>query len=156
MARAHSCNKTLRERFEEKYVPCPMSGCWLWTASVIRTGYGRILGSGRQLELAHRLAWMLYRGPIPDDLNVLHKCDVPGCVNPDHLYLGTPKQNAVDRVIRGRQPRGENMPISRLTEKDIVPIRQSTIGTQALAKLYGVGKRTIGQVRARETWRHVA
>lgn len=88
-------------RFEEKYIPEPNSGCWLWTASTDRTNYGRLSISGR-FHGAHRVAWMLLRGSIPKGLHILHKCDMPCCVNPDHLYPGTHSQNMVDAVRRGR------------------------------------------------------
>jgi len=76
-------------------------GCWLWRAALSTNGYGQTSRDGVQIR-AHRLAWELERGPIPVGLLVLHRCDVPTCVNPDHLFLGTNKDNSRDMAAKGR------------------------------------------------------
>lgn len=76
-------------------------GCWLWTAYRIPEGYGRVK-LGRTLHLAHRVSYEMHIGPIPKDLCVLHHCDVPGCVNPAHLFVGTHRDNRIDCVSKGR------------------------------------------------------
>ena len=96
---------TLRERFEAKYVPEPMTGCWLWTAGLDAHGYARIhvrTDSGWRPLKASRVAWLLYRGPIPYGLQVNHRCDTPACVNPDHLWLGTQRDNLRDMCAKKR------------------------------------------------------
>ena len=96
------------ERFEEKFIPEPNSGCWLWTAALAHPppgDYGVFKIGGRQRG-AHVASWMLHRGPTGDKW-VLHKCDTPSCVNPDHLYLGDVKTNAADRVRRNRSATGQ-------------------------------------------------
>lgn len=85
---------------EEKWIPEPNSGCWLWIASVNNDGYG-FFGMGGRTMSAHRASWILHRGAIPKGKYVLHKCDVRQCVNPDHLYLGTQFDNMRDASIRG-------------------------------------------------------
>ena len=92
---------TLEERFEEKYIPEPNSGCWLWLAALDTSGYGKFNMAGRILG-AHRVSWELHQGSIPEGKNVLHTCDIPSCVNPNHLYIGTQKDNAKDMHDRGR------------------------------------------------------
>lgn len=84
-------------------LPEPNSGCWLWTGRYARNGYGTY-GGGRSGERisAHRLAWQEANGPVPDGLQVLHRCDVRGCVNVDHLFLGTAKDNTRDMMAKGR------------------------------------------------------
>ena len=79
--------------------------CWLWSAAVNPKGYGCLgLGTrGMGVVLAHRASWMLYKGAIPEGLSVLHSCDNPRCVNPDHLFLGTQQDNMKDRDAKGRQ-----------------------------------------------------
>ena len=97
--------KTLIERFEAKISPEPMSGCWLWTASTDGGGYGHIR-INKQLLKAPRVSYELFKGIIPPGLCVCHKCDTPACVNPDHLFLGTQKANAIDKVRKGRMVMG--------------------------------------------------
>ena len=86
---------------------CPELGpCWLWTAATTIYGYGQFFFNGR-LEGAHRVSWRLHIGEIPDGRCVLHRCDVPRCVNPAHLFLGTKRDNALDSVRKGRWPHAQ-------------------------------------------------
>jgi hypothetical protein len=98
---------TNQERFETKFSPEPNSGCWLWVGCVFSKtgGYGAFKADGKMWR-AHRFAWVLYRGLIPDGLMVLHHCDNRGCVNPEHLWLGTTDDNMADMVSKGRASRG--------------------------------------------------
>lgn len=92
--------KSVLNRFEEKYIPEPMSGCWLWIASELGNGYGQFR-MGVEV-LAHRVSYRLFKGEIPPGEVVRHTCDTPSCVNPDHLELGTYRDNNQDRDRRGR------------------------------------------------------
>lgn len=132
--------------------------CWLWTGCLGRGGYGVFRWCGLNLR-AHRVAWEVERGPVPSGLQVLHRCDRPGCVNPAHLFLGTDADNMRDRDRKDRGPRGRRNGRARLTEDAIRDIRTRVDGGQPqrhVADLYGVGKTTIGQIARRETWEHVA
>ncbi len=95
----------LSSRFKGKYRVDLASGCWLWTATKTKGGYGcASIEGGRKgiWTTAHRVSWVLFRGLIPKGLYVLHKCDNPSCVNPEHLFLGTQKDNMLDMVGKGR------------------------------------------------------
>jgi hypothetical protein len=85
-------------------MPEPNSGCWLWLGGTDRLGYGKVNVQGH--FLAHRLAYAETHGDIPEGLLVLHKCDVPSCVNPDHLYIGDDQDNMNDMAARGRGNNG--------------------------------------------------
>lgn len=89
----------------EKYEAIPEAGCWIWIGAIDKDGYGVIAGSCNGLgwrDKAHRKSYEHHKGPIPKGAHVLHKCDVTGCINPYHLYLGDPKQNGLDKKNRGR------------------------------------------------------
>ena len=93
------------DRFEKYVIPEPMSGCFLWIGSVDGGGYGTFW-DGRGRAKAHRYAWGQKHGPIPEGMHVCHKCDNPPCVNPLHLFLGTAKDNARDKIRKGREKGG--------------------------------------------------
>lgn len=155
------CGSSLRDRFRQKYVEHP-SGCWLWTAYRNRSGYGQISIGGRHdgRALAHRVSWELHRGPVPRGLCVLHRCDVPACVNPDHLFIGTNAENMSDMARKGRANpcggrwlRGEEHPNAKLNRQLVAMIRSSSKSTRALAREIGVDRRTVSLARRGITWR---
>jgi hypothetical protein len=94
--------RDIRERFYEKTIPEPNTGCLLWTASRNGSGYGTFALAWRRTAMAHRFAWELERGPVPPDLEVCHHCDTPACVNTSHLFVGTTSENKKDQVRKGR------------------------------------------------------
>lgn len=137
------------ERFQSRFRINDQTGCWDWTATKDPCGYGRITGDGG--PLAHRLSYKLHRGPIPDGLHVLHRCDNPGCVNPEHLFLGTHADNMADKTAKGRQGLR-----AKLTKAEVVAIRTSIgVPQQKLGKQYGVSKTLISYIRAGKLWTHV-
>lgn len=99
--------KTTRERFEEKYATDPSTGCWVWTGSkTLSGGYGQLSVGGVPMR-AHRFSYELHNGPIPEGLMVCHRCDVPSCVNWEHLFLGTHADNMYDRGKKRRTACGD-------------------------------------------------
>jgi hypothetical protein len=93
-------------RIERFAIPVPEAGCWLWTGRRATAGYGVITGPHQQKIGAHRAAFEAFIGPIPDGLLVCHKCDTPACCNPQHLFLGTHKDNMQDMALKGRRRSG--------------------------------------------------
>lgn len=99
------------DEFQQRVEPEPNTGCHLWTGSACKVGYGRIRPRGAPPSaspiLVHRIAWEFAYGPIPAGMKVCHRCDMPSCVNPDHLFLGTQKENMRDMFAKKRaRPRG--------------------------------------------------
>lgn len=135
-------------------------GCWLWTAYCNQKGYGRVGAEGRKVKSAHRVAWELMYGPILNGLHVLHRCDNPSCVRPDHLFLGTNKDNAGDREAKGRgnQPRGLQNGNAKLTDAFVKEIlaNKGTMTQARIAGVFGVTRSTISKVLLGKSWRHVA
>lgn len=129
---------------------------WMWTAGVNSQGYGTFWFRYR-MWLAHRAAWELFCGPIPDGMNVLHTCDTPLCTAPRHLFLGTQRDNVLDMFRKGRAntPRGERHPRAILTEATVRAIRADTRGIVAAGAAFGVSKSLVSLVRRHERWRHV-
>ena len=146
----------LAERIIANCLPEPNSGCWLWTANVNkRTGYGQVGVGHHATALAHRASYETFKGPLSSRDQVLHKCDVRSCVNPDHLFVGTHADNMRDRQEKGRQAKGEHSGLSKLTERDVMAIAKSSLGSRKLAAVYGVNKSTIQDVRRGRTWKHL-
>lgn len=163
----------IKTRFFNKIYKTPT--CWLWIGA-IRGGdckYGNIR-MGKKRILAHRLSWEIHFGKIPINKLVLHKCDNPACVNPEHLFIGTQLDNIQDRVSKDRSAkgkthkcfvhpelvyRGESCHFSRLTEKDVKEIRRKYIprkySTYKLAKEYNVTATCIYAIVRNISWKHI-
>jgi hypothetical protein len=149
--------RPIADRFWEKV---DRSGdCWRWTASTTRGGYGNFAVKKHVIKRAHRVAWVITYGAVPAGLWVLHRCDTPLCVRPEHLFLGTPGDNTADMVgkRRARGHPGSLAPNAILGEEDVLAIRAArAIGTpvKALAAQYGVARSTISHV-THDRWRHL-
>lgn len=142
----------LLNRLLSKCEPDPNSGCWLWTAGLTTNGYGStmIRVQGKQYaRRAHRLSYELHCGEIPDGMFVCHKCDTPACINPDHLFLGSPKDNVVDMIQKGRRatfvlpPRG-----AQLSAEVRADLLKREMSSRAYAEKYSMPAATV-----RSVWR---
>lgn len=138
----------------ERSIPEPNTGCWLFAKSLKNNGYGQLWWNGKRRD-AHRWAWTMARGEIPAGLHVLHSCDVRSCVNPDHLFLGTNRDNIRDMVAKGRNSRGAAHTNAKLTDEIVREIRSSSESSYILARRFGVSRAAIIKVRRRKTWAHV-
>ena len=169
------CAVPVERRFWDKVVKT--EHCWVWTGATVKER-GQLFHRGR-LDLAPRVSWELHRGLIPDGLWVLHTCDNPACVNPDHLYLGNRQDNGKDAAERGRTvailhpellprgkrhgrqtkpertARGSRHGCAKLDENTVETIRKSAAPNKTLAALYYVSRDTIEAIKARRRWKHV-
>ncbi len=123
-------------------------GCWIWGGATFDFGHAKVFWGGKHLK-GHRIAYEAFVGPIPDGLVVRHTCDVPGCLNPDHLVIGTQADNRRDCVERGRHATGSQVHTSKLTEDQRELIAWSTAPTAELARRYGVHASTVRRVKRR-------
>lgn len=166
----------MKMRFMAK-VAVQENGCWMWQGAKDKKGYGVFSvgsrynpdGSRRNsMRAAHRVSYELFKGPIPEHdshhgMCVLHKCDTPGCVNPDHLFLGTNLDNVRDMDAKGRRVNGPNYGsdhgMSVLTEAQVLEIMkllESRYPTQRkIAEMYGVSKATINHIKTGRLWAHL-
>lgn len=127
-------------------------GCWGWTGQISHNGYGRV-DHKRKHYFAHRVSYVLWKGRIPDGLQIRHLCHNPPCTNPDHLTVGTAKQNSQDSVQADRRPRGESNPNSRLSADQVAAIREDPRILRLVAADYGVSLQTISVIRRGKTWK---
>jgi len=153
---------TLEERFWNFVDKKSEDECWHWTGQILSNGYGRISVGARNLgnELAHRVSWRLAnKQEIPEKMVVMHKCDNPKCVNPNHLNIGTHKQNTQDMITKGRKmvvsPKGEGNGKSLLDAEKVRLIRSSKLNHAELGRQLGVSTSCIRGVRSGRTWSHI-
>jgi hypothetical protein len=147
--------KNTVEDFHARYIPEPNSGCWIWLGTLERNGYARF-GGVRYRVLVHRFSYKLHHGKLPKHMCVLHRCDIRCCVNPDHLFLGTRKDNAIDCTSKGRNSRGERNGLSKLTEADVRQIRNDPRPAYVIWKEHSnIAYSTIKRIKSKKTWRHV-
>lgn len=143
---------SIEDRFFSRFIKMD-SGCWQWTAHADKNGYGVLPGDKKNIR-AHRLSYEIHVGQIPKELFVCHRCDNPGCVNPDHLFLGTAKDNNQDSLKKGRHYVGEKNGRAKLTWEKVKNIRQSNKSKKELAIIYEVSVQTIKAVKNNKVWKN--
>jgi DNA-binding CsgD family transcriptional regulator len=132
-------------------------GCWIWLGA--NNGkYGHIL-TYKVMEYSHRVSWEIHYGPIQAGMNVLHRCDNPLCVRPDHLFLGTQSDNIKDCVAKGRfahaRARGERHAHAKLTESDVLAIRADSRLQKDIARQHGITQAVVSKIKRRRLWGHL-
>jgi len=134
-------------------------GCWLWMGYRQKSGHGRIGVAGNRVESTSRVAWQLTYGPIPEGMEVCHKCDNPPCVRPDHLFVGTHADNMADCVAKGRHSatdgRHHNARLNADSVREIRRLRAAGVSGKEVATLFGVAETTVSQVFHRHLWPHI-
>jgi hypothetical protein len=146
--------RPLLDRLMEKIAKNEMTGCWEWTAYKEVHGYG-VVGFKRKAKLAHRVSYELHRGEIPAGMFVCHRCDNPSCVNPDHLFIGSQVENMADMAAKGRAPKGEAHSCAKLTERDVLAIKEAAGTNETIAAKYGVGPSQVSRIKLGQTWKHL-
>jgi hypothetical protein len=132
-------------------------GCWIWTGATSGSSYGAAKMGGKQWQ-AHRLSYTLHRGEIPAGLLVCHRCDVRTCVNPEHLFLGTHRDNMIDKVRKGRHvvSRGEANGAAKLDAERVAKIRDAAGPQRQIAITFGVAQTLVSQIKRGVVWRRAA
>lgn len=131
--------------------------CWIWIGAKNNKGYGQIMVNKR-LIAAHRYSYFLQKGSIPKDNHILHKCDNPSCVNPQHLWVGTNNDNVQDRVNKGREAdrKGEKNPNAKITYEIATKIRKMyktrNYKVYILGQMFGVNRNVIGRIIGGKQW----
>lgn len=161
--RAPYVKPTKEERFYAKISTTPTdTGCLEWTAGTTKAGYGHINIGGKHVY-AHRLAWELVNGPIPDGMCVCHRCDRPACCRIEHLFLGSMAENMHDREAKGRgnrrNSRGEKSHMAKLTESQVSEIRSDSKFAgwtqREIAQHFGISQQQVSRILNRKKWTHL-
>lgn len=147
------------KRFTEKYTVNIDTNCWEWDNIYNLDGYGRFSYNGESI-LAHRFSYQYYCEPIPVGMYVLHKCDNRSCVNPEHLFIGTPHDNVIDMYAKNRNPRrdllkGSEKGTNILMESDIIEIRRlimEGLSNAEIARRFNVSRSTISHIKTGRNW----
>lgn len=133
--------------FIDCYIPDLFSDCWLWIGNLDKDGYGRY-----KSDRAHREAYRRFKGSI-GDLQVLHKCDTPRCVNPEHLFLGTQLENIADMVTKKRQAKGTKNRHAKLSVAQVEEIRLDIRPQKIIAANYGISQQQVSGIKTKRYWK---
>ena len=150
----------IRSRFEEKVIKS--NGCWGWKGHLDKNGYPLLKSGSNGKEFretrSNRISWLIYKGEIPKGKYILHLCDNSTCTNPDHMFLGTPKENSEDMVRKGRGNKGSKHGNSKLTEDDVMKIRlkfKDGVMIKRIMEDYGISRQTAHNIKHVRIWKHV-
>ena len=127
--------------------------CWKWLGLKYPKGYGVVRRNKKNIS-AHRYMYSIVKGEVGDN-HVLHSCDNPGCVNPNHLFLGTNYDNVLDKLSKQRHPVGSKTTNAKLNEEDVRCIRDSRMDYKEVASKYEIDRKTAWNIVKGNTWKHV-
>ena len=153
--------RKIRYNYERKIIK--KEGCWDWSGTKSAYGYGIIhYGDGKTIHL-HRASWLIYKGEIPQGIQVHHSCDNRICSNPDHLWIGTQYENMQDMIRKGRQKpfiglKGESNKQHKLTDEKVIEIKlmlKNKISLRVIANKFNVSKGCINHIHRNTTWTHI-
>jgi len=151
---------SIPERLANGLDAAPINGCWIWKRTHNGYGYGTLTVKGKS-NYAHRLAYVFSKGPISPGMHVCHRCDNPGCINPDHLFLGTPSDNMKDCYQKGRSKirpvsfKGEQNPGSKLTKAQIAQIRtllDDGVTQRLIADSFKISQAQVSNINRGTAW----
>jgi predicted XRE-type DNA-binding protein len=142
----------LLDGFGNWYEVEPNTGCWLWLRAANTQEYGNLHLDG-SYALAHRALYELTFGQIPEGMVVMHKCDTPCCVNPDHLMVSTQKENQRDMAKKGRSMRGRECPTAKITAEQASWIKTTDLPQKQMAEMLGISKQSVCDIKHGRTWK---
>ncbi len=148
----------LRRQVFSSYKIDPVSGCWNWQMYSRSDGYGTLWFNGKHYYNYRLMMHFALGFDLSSKLFVLHRCDNPRCINPAHLFIGTPRENSLDMVMKNRQAKGTEIMSAKLTTKDVKKIRQMLADGKPqidIAKRFSVGQASISRIKTGETWGHI-
>lgn len=144
----------LRQRVLDNFMPVTETGCWIFMGTWAKNGYGTagVGNSNRSPALAHRFFYEQMRGPIPLGMFVCHKCDTPQCVNPDHLFIGTPRDNTQDGIRKGRikYPIGYCFKPYKLTDSQVIEIFKDNRTHSVISTEYGIHQSMVSLIKSKK------
>jgi len=150
--------QNVQTRFWKRVKKSDPESCWEWQGGRFNTGYG-VFNMNPKVMTASRASWILTHGEIARDQHVLHKCDNPPCVNPNHLFIGIHNENTADKVAKNRQAKGEEAGSAKLTNEKVRAIRLLAKITKTsnykLGELYSMSHTAIGRILSGKTWAHL-
>jgi hypothetical protein len=155
---AVSEKRRIKDRFLSYVSQGPSSVCWDWLGAKHPAGYGHFAVTKGDIQIAHRVSYVLFKGPIPDEVLVLHSCNRPSCVNFNHLKLGTHQDNVNDSIEAGTFSRGAKHTGAKLSEAQVIGIKQRLRDGDAgkdIAECFNVVPSTIAEIKAGRNWKHV-
>lgn len=151
-------DQRLIDRFNAKYQK-DESGCWIWIASCAGMGYGQIKLPGELRQIyAHRLSYLIHKGPLPEGKQICHTCDNPKCVNPDHLFVGTSQDNHDDMTKKKRHTYGQRSATAKITEeqaRQVLGMIALGMTQVAIGKFFGLHPVSIGRIKLGKRWKHL-